>query len=69
MSSTFTRKHYQIIAAALNRARPNPASGLYLERNSVWWDVIREIQAKFSADNPRFDGRRFVEACLADPPE
>jgi hypothetical protein len=48
-----SRKHYQVIAAAL-RNIPDRAA-----RQAV----ISELLPLFKRDNPRFDCQRFIDAC------
>lgn len=56
-----TRKDYQLIAAALYRARPTEASGAL--EVLQWVSDSLSIADALQADNPRFDRRRFLAAC------
>lgn len=49
-----TRKDYDLIASAINSALKNNANII---------DVLADV---FSTINPRFNGDKFVEACLKD---
>ena len=55
-----TRKDYELIARAIRAARTNTNSfeGLVGIRR-----VMEELRAELQATNPRFDGRKFIEAC------
>ncbi len=56
-----TRKDYVIIAAALKKSgdecRAEYANGAYATER-----IAREIARALAADNPRFDGERFLKA-------
>jgi hypothetical protein len=49
-----TKKHYVAIAEAVSKSVP-----CTLSRRAL----AKELAAIFEADNPRFDYRRFAEAC------
>jgi hypothetical protein len=58
MSAIFNKRHYEAIAEALNEARDgNPLDLLD-------FNVLVEALANlFSRDDPRFDRKRFEDAC------
>ena len=50
----FARRHYRAVAAAI---KEEPTFGTLIDR----------FVATFKADNPRFDERRFRDACAPEP--
>ena len=54
-----TRKDYVAIAAALNAVN-DPADGNWAAAVSAVAEAIADTMA---ADNPRFDRKRFLDAC------
>lgn len=64
----FTRKHYELFAATINRARreqeqmsSNPAERAHA--NLALLLVATDLATKFGNTNPRFDKVRFLAAC------
>lgn len=61
-----SKKDYQAIAGALYRTRQLfPAFSQTFDGDPISAAdyLFRELAAVFSADNSRFDRRRFIEAC------
>jgi hypothetical protein len=56
-----SKKHYELIAAAIRAAR-NEASGWDCGESGVDC-VVESLCRAFAADNARFDSDRFSEAC------
>ena len=54
-----TRKHFELIAAALASERPAPDSDAAL----VWEHVRNAIIDALATTNPHFDRDRFFKAC------
>jgi len=57
-----TRKDYVALAEALESALPKHR--LHDLPQDVWLDCMEAVAEVLGADNPRFDGARFVRACL-----
>lgn len=54
-----TKKHFNMIAAALRQARQHTNPD---EHNTI--DVVADkLAEQFAKDNPRFDELQFLEAC------
>lgn len=60
-----TRKHYEAIAAAFARIRPDRDMGASDEQFDQWATDVLAISAVLAADNVRFDRARFYAACGA----
>lgn len=61
---SLSRKHYQAVADILARARsrkPERNPNVVIDR------ITRDFVEYFHSDNPRFDSRRFIEACHIGP--
>ena len=62
-----TRKDYQAIADALNRAaerHSNREFGLSLESNRLFTLIVNELSLMFADDNPKFSLGRFEKAII-----
>lgn len=57
-----TKKDYQLIAKVLRDERDHPASGGAAVQNTVD-RLAHSFCTALRADNPRFDYKRFLEAC------
>ncbi len=60
-----SKKNYQAIARAIHATREmiyrNPSHDEV--RDALLADLTERLAGVFRADNPRFDGARFAEAC------
>ncbi|HEU4437680.1 MAG TPA: hypothetical protein VFT36_00425 [Methylomirabilota bacterium] len=66
-----SRKDYELIAAALCRAKPcqKECCGENPEGYRAWRDVILGLSGALRRDNPRFDPVRFEAACKGEERE
>lgn len=56
----FTQRHYIAVAKLFAETRPtDEASFAYAQ----WRTMLIAFSTKFEADNPKFDQRKFTEAC------
>jgi len=66
--ATFSKRHYEAIAAACARARKHSTQmshetfGMYTSRLEGIGMLQAEISQMFAEDNQRFDGERFAPA-------
>ena len=60
-----TRKDYVLIAEAIKAATEAMPKD-YLQRNGAYL-AANEISHRLQQDNPRFERKRFLEACGLDP--
>jgi hypothetical protein len=59
-----SRKHYQMVAEVFRNNAEALANGS--DSDEVWAMVevlASDLADKFSADNPNFDRKRFIDAC------
>jgi hypothetical protein len=56
-----TRKHYRIVADAINRVGFSRGRKYF---PSALMQLIGELSVEFSQENPRFKYARFAEACF-----
>lgn len=59
-----TRKDYVAIAQELSAIMPSPAVDGQ-EKYDVWYSCCHAVAQVFGDDNPRFDYKRFYDACHA----
>jgi len=59
-----TRQHYKAIARIIKEAREDYRGGTPTEL--VLSTISTQLADYFAADNPRFDGNRFLEACAIE---
>ena len=57
-----TAKHFEMIAAAFRRSRPDPNSSHHIQ----WEKDVEAIASACAEVNPNFNRSRFVDACEAD---
>ena len=63
---SLSKKHYERIAAAIKSSQVNSGNSgddLIVQRATVH-RVVLALSREFANDNPNFDPRRFIEACL-----
>lgn len=64
-----SKKHYEALANALARVRPNCTSDClnamaeYAAERVLWQALVNDIANVCSRFNPRFDRQRFIDAC------
>jgi len=57
MTSTWSRKTYEMVAAVIHEA--------YKDRDSTSiWDLMQRFGVEFAMDSPRFNQQRFRTACI-----
>ena len=60
---TFTRQHYEAIAAILRNNVPVQGEAVDI----AFADLVNDLADFFEADNPRFDRQRFHAAAVPNP--
>lgn len=58
-----SRKHYELLAAALREARRDEDFELEPGADGVATIICRHLADALASDNPRFDRERFLKAC------
>ena len=59
-----TRKDYVLIADAIRTRIID--NGPTFEERGIALAIVDELSARLRADNPRFDGARFMRACMGE---
>lgn len=67
MSAHMSKKHYELIASAVDATRPTkqkyPEKSEYFCHRSQWRDMAHELAEALEAQDPRFDRYKFLEDC------
>ena len=67
---TLSRAHFQLIADTLRDVRPTtsnfPSDDHLIGALHQWQDTVKAMSRTLAATNPRFDRRRFENACGLD---
>ncbi len=61
-----TRKHFERVAQVLRRERQLHREFPQRTADERTEYIAGELALYFAEDNPRFDGRRFMAACMED---
>jgi len=63
-----TKKHYEMIAEALNYSRQTAIDegGFEGREERMWVTIVGELSDLFDGDNDRFDANLFFAACGGD---
>lgn len=59
-----TRKHYLAIASILSKARLDSIGYRSPDGRAYWLTVTHDFADFFEQDNPGFDRKRFIAACM-----
>lgn len=61
-----TKKDYELIASVLNGAYQDAANGTEEDLIFMLESVIKPMADELGDTNPRFDRKRFIEACTGE---